>query len=156
MLRTVLRVVGIVEFFRPGALVRTAERLALENPDECEMRPWMTPVMRSEGAILMVLARRGGSLSSFKKFVGVIGVLAMLFPRAYVDYGSKIAYADAGNCEWKPWVYPATRLVGVYYVLVALNEFRKGTAEPPVEENSSDREFTSLLRRAAPLPISGR
>lgn len=68
--------------------------------------------------------RSDASYSSFKKFLGVIGLLALLYPRTYVDYGAKFAYKDASTCEWKPWVYIGTRLVGLLYVLIAIDDLR--------------------------------
>jgi hypothetical protein len=123
MLRGLLTGVGLVELLAPDALVGTAERLALENPAECERRAWVGPVARLEG--LLVLAsvwRSDGSYAALKRFLGVVGVLALLSPRTYVDYGGDLAYVDDPAPEWRPWVYPATRLVGLLYVLVAVDE----------------------------------
>jgi hypothetical protein len=127
MLRPILTMVGIVELLTPEALIDAAERIALENPDACELRPWVLPGVRIEGLSFLVLMWRSDeSYSAFKKFLGLIGMLALLFPRAYVDYGSKLAYTDETEPTWRPWVYPGTRAVGLLYLLVAIGELRKG------------------------------
>ena len=126
MLRTVLTPIAIVEVLWPETLIDTAEEIALDNPDECELMSWVVPGARLEGFVFLVLMwRNNTSYSRFKKFLGVIGILALLYPRAYVDYAAGIAYTDASTCEWKPWVYPGTRLIGLMYVGIALTELRK-------------------------------
>jgi hypothetical protein len=126
MLRKILTPITIVEALWPETLIDAAEEIALDNPDECELKSWMVPGARLEGLVFLVLMWRSDtSYSRFKKFLGVIGILALLYPRAYVDYGAEIAYTDAATCEWKSWVYPGTRLIGLLYVSIALTELRK-------------------------------
>jgi hypothetical protein len=126
MLRQILTAVTVVEALSPEKLIDAAERIALENPAECEHLSWVVPGARLEGVlILLAMWRSEASYSAFRKFLGVIGLLALLFPRAYVEYGSGLAYVDATTCEWKPWVYPGTRVVGFLYVVVALTELWK-------------------------------
>lgn len=126
MLRAVLTTIGLIELISPQLFITVAERLALENPDECEMKSWITPVARVEGAVFLVLMWRSDtSYSTFKRFLGVIGFPALLYPRIFTDYGARLAYTEATDCEWRPWVYAATRLVGVLYVIVSFNELRK-------------------------------
>ena len=125
MLRKLLTTICTVEVLAPETLIDSAEKIALENPEECELQSWVLPGARFEGvAFLLMMWRSDASYSSFKKFLGVIGLLALLFPRSYVEYGARLAYRDASTCEWKPWVYTGTRLVGLLYVLVALGELR--------------------------------
>ena len=125
MLREILTMIGVVELLTPEAFVDTAEQIALDNPDECELQSWVITGARVEGLLFLLLMWRSDvSYSRFKKFLGIIGILALVFPRAYVDYGAELAYTDANNCNWKPWVYHGTRLVGLLYVLIAINELR--------------------------------
>lgn len=125
MLRLLLSAIGLTELFSPNALIDRAEQLALDNPDDCELRSWVIPGARVEGFLILVsMWRSNRSYSTFKQFLGAIGFLALAFPRAYVDYGTQLAYTDARNCRWKPWVYVGTRLVGLVYVIIALDELR--------------------------------
>lgn len=74
----------------------------------------------------MLLAWRGDTpYDAFKKFLGIIGVLAVLYPRLFIDYAADIAYTDSEQCDWKPWCHPCTRVLGLLYVVITLNEFRK-------------------------------
>jgi len=125
MLRTALTAVCTVEVLAPEALIESAERVALENPGECDWRPWVVPGARIEGVVfLWAMWHSDESYSAFKRFLGLVGLLALLFPRAYVEYGSGLAYTESSSPEWKQWVYPGTRLVGLLYVVVALDELR--------------------------------
>ncbi|SEO99594.1 hypothetical protein SAMN04487948_11017 [Halogranum amylolyticum] len=125
MLRKILTTIGIVELLAPEALIETAEQVALEDPDECELRSWVVTGARVEGlALLLLMWGSDASYSRFKKFLGLIGILALSSPHVFVGCATPLAYTDASNCNWKPWVYEGTRLVGVLYVLIALNELR--------------------------------
>ncbi|SIR93612.1 hypothetical protein SAMN05421858_4674 [Haladaptatus litoreus] len=125
MLRLLLSAIGIIELLSPNALLDRAEQLALENPDDCELQSWVIPGARIEGLLIVIsMWRSDRSYAAFKRFLGVIGLLALAFPRAYVDFGAELAYTDASDCRWKPWVYVGTRLVGLVYVIIALDELR--------------------------------
>lgn len=135
MLRPILTAVTAVEALTPEKLIDAAERIALENPAECDRRSWVVPGARLEGVlILLVMWRSEASYAAFRKFLGVVGLLALLFPRSYVEYGARLTYVDATTCEWKPWVYPGTRVIGLLYVVVALTELRRS---PPWESTRS-------------------
>ncbi|QDX40521.1 hypothetical protein [Salarchaeum sp. JOR-1] len=126
MLRSLLTTICTVEVAAPAALIDTAERLALDNPDDVEVRSWVVPGARLEGlTFLWLMWRSDESYSQFKQFLGLIGLLALLYPRAYVDYGARLAYVDSRQCDWRSWVYPGTRLVGFVYLLVGLRELRR-------------------------------
>jgi hypothetical protein len=125
MIRTLFAAIGVVELLRPDALVTAAERVALENPEECERRWWVPSAVRAEGVALLYLALRGEAhYPALKQGLGVVGLLALASPHGYIDRGTALVYADADRCDWKSWVYPATRLTGLCYVLVALAERR--------------------------------
>ncbi|SDY93441.1 hypothetical protein [Halopenitus persicus] len=125
MLRPLLTTICTIEVLVPETLITTAERLALDNPSGCDWRSWVIPGARLEGLVFLgMMWRSEESYSTFKKFLGLIGLLALLYPRTYVDYGGEVAYTNESTPEWKPWVYTGTRLVGLLYVLIALNELR--------------------------------
>ena len=125
MLRKLLTTVCTIEVLAPEPLITITERLALDNPEDCDLQSWVTPGARLEGLVILgMMWRSEESYSAFKKFLGVIGLLALLYPRTYVDYGAKVAYTPESTPEWKPWVYTGTRLVGLLYVLMSLNELR--------------------------------
>ena len=138
MLRKILTSVCAVEILAPDVLIDTAEQIALENSDECELRVWVRPGARLEGLLFLVMMwRSDDSYSAFKTFLGSIGLLALLYPRTYVDSGGKVAYTEASTPEWRPWVYTGTRIVGLLYVIIALNELRNhGRNDPPTERSN--------------------
>jgi hypothetical protein len=126
MLRTVLSVLCAVELLAPKALMNAAEGVALENPDACEWRRWVVPGARLEGLLFLVLLwRDDASYASLKRFLGYVGLVAFLFPRAYVDYGSRMAYTSSTTPTWRPWVYTGTRLIGLCYLLIGVRELRR-------------------------------
>lgn len=127
MLREMITPLALMELADPEALVDAAERIALEDAGGCERRPWVENAARVEGAVLLyVMWHSDESYSAFKRFLGLVGVPALVSPRRYLDAATTLAYADADACEWKPWVYRATRLTGLLYVLLALRERRRG------------------------------
>jgi len=126
MLRTILATFDMLELLVPDALIDAAESLALENPEECEVRSWVVTAARVEGLLLVLLVqRRDTTYSTFKKLLGVVGLLSIAYPRGYIDLATRVAYTDAADCRWKPWVYHATRLTGLLYVIAAITELRK-------------------------------
>lgn len=126
MFRKVLAAFGIVTTLAPEAVADAAERIALENPGECELKPWAIPVARVEGVAYLFLAwGSDAGYASFKKLLGAVGLFALGYPRQLVDSAAAITYDDADGCEWKPWVYPLVRFVGALYVLVALDELAR-------------------------------
>jgi phage terminase large subunit-like protein len=126
MLRKLFTAICIVEALAPEALITSAERVALNNSSDCEWRPWVTLGARLEGLVFLgMMWWSDASYSAFKKFLGLIGLLALLYPHSYVDHGTNLAYTAESKPEWKPWVYTGTRLVGLLYVIITLNELRR-------------------------------
>jgi hypothetical protein len=121
MRRRLLVAFGIVELLFPERLIDYGERLALENPDECELEPWVTTLARLEGlAFLWFVLRDRASLVTFRSLFGITGLLAVLSPTGFLDYWTGVVYEDHRRCEWKPWVVPVTRLIGVCYLALAV------------------------------------
>jgi len=90
MLRKTLTAICTVEILAPEALITSAERLAIDNPNDCNWRSWVRPGARLEGMVFLgMMWRSDASYSTFKKFLGFIGILALLYPRTYLDYGGK-------------------------------------------------------------------
>ena len=126
MLHKVFTTICTVEVIAPEALIESAERFALDNPDECELRDWVIPGARVEGLIFLAMMwASDSSYSTFKRFLGIIGLFAFLFPQTYVDYGGGLAYTSESAPEGKPWVYSGTRLVGIVYLLIAFDGLRR-------------------------------
>ncbi|MFC6905933.1 hypothetical protein [Halalkalicoccus tibetensis] len=125
MLRSLLAVLAVVELLAPERVIEFGERLALENSGEASLQPWITPVARLEGLVLLVALVRPPALPGpLRSMLGWFGLLAVLSPRGFIDYWTDLVYEDAAVLAWKPWVVPATRAIGVLYVLLALFGWR--------------------------------
>lgn len=95
MLRRLLVAFGIVELPFPERVIDHSERLVLENPDDCELEPWVTTLARLEGlAFLWLVLRNRASLVTFRSLFGLNGLLAVLSPEGFLDYWTGIVYED--------------------------------------------------------------
>ncbi|QSG03736.1 hypothetical protein [Natranaeroarchaeum sulfidigenes] len=121
MARRLLALVGVIELLVPGRVIEAAERIALENPDDTELRAWTIPMARLEALVWLLLARRGDPHGRVRKLFAFLCGPAALVPRRYVDVGARLVYTDPDRCEWKPWVVPATRVFGILCILLALS-----------------------------------
>jgi hypothetical protein len=125
MLRRVLAAVALLELLLPARVVDVAERLALAESGGCERKRRVVPLARLEGLVFLAVTLGPDRWRvRFKQFLGVLGVVALLAPRAFVDAGTRFAYTGAEGCTWHEWVYPATRVIGLGYILVAVDELR--------------------------------
>ncbi|WP_435345830.1 hypothetical protein [Haloarchaeobius sp. HRN-SO-5] len=130
MFRRFLAAIGILEILVPEAFIDAVQRLALENPDALEVRPSVITEARVEGVLYLFFAwRSDAGYSAFKKFLGLVGLTALVSPQYFVDAVARMAYADSENCEWRDGVYAAVRIVGVVYLLIALDEWKKNRSE---------------------------
>ncbi len=121
MLKGLLAALAVVELLAPKRFIEFWEPLALENPEACSLEPWVIPVARIEGvAFLLALVRPRAVSGVIRSGLGCFGLMAALSPEGYLDYWTPLVYEDAVRPEWKPWVVPATRAIGVLYVLIAL------------------------------------
>jgi hypothetical protein len=138
--RGLIAALGLVELLIPGRFIEFFEGYALENPEECSLRPWVVPVARLEGLLVLVSTLRPGTLSgTFRSALGWHGLLAALSPQGYLDYWTPLIYEEPAGCEWKPWVVRATRVVGALYVLIAVFGWGSETTGTETETEGSDR-----------------
>ncbi|WP_254766289.1 hypothetical protein [Salinilacihabitans rarus] len=121
MLRTLLAGFGALELLAPARLVDRCERLAYENPEAARLRAWTLPMARLEGLAAVWLALRWErALPGLRPIVALVGVPAALAPRAVLAAALEVAYENPDEIEVRPWVLPATRLLGAVYLAVAL------------------------------------
>ncbi|WP_439026882.1 hypothetical protein [Haloarchaeobius sp. DT45] len=59
MFRTVMFVLGLIEFLFPRQLTNFWTRMAYHTPDEFEVRPWVVKAARIEGLVFVLLALKG-------------------------------------------------------------------------------------------------
>ncbi|WP_336036954.1 hypothetical protein [Halobacterium yunchengense] len=63
-----------------------------------------------------------------ERLFAAVGVAEILFPEAVVEFGERLAAADAGALERKPWVVAAARAEGVLWLFFAWRSERAFSA----------------------------
>ncbi|XVH30982.1 hypothetical protein ACNS7O_11375 [Haloferacaceae archaeon DSL9] len=124
MLRRLLILLGAIEFFAPDALIECYERLAFDDPDAGTLKAWVVPAARIEGLALFLIGTTG-RLTEFTYLIAVIGAVAVVAPRALLEWGLRVAYENPDDCDPKPWIVPATRGLGVLYLSTAVGRLRR-------------------------------
>lgn len=135
MASRLLALVGLVETLFPNCIVAVAERVAFRDRGEAELRSWVRPAARVEGLLWVLLARRSRS-SPLRLLLGVLGVPLVLAPRRAAAVGLKLAYERSETIELAPWVAPATRIIGLVYVLAGV---RSLSEESPSSETVDEQ-----------------
>ncbi|MDG5817744.1 hypothetical protein [Natronococcus sp. A-GB7] len=121
MLRPLLLAFAVLEILAPDRIVARGERLAFENPDAGRLRPWTLPLARLEGlAVVWLVWNRETAWPGVKPLFAVLGLPALLQPRAFLNVALATAYENPDDIEPRAWVVPLTRLLGACYLLVAL------------------------------------
>ena len=121
MLRALGIGVGLLHVLVPGRMVAAAERIAFENPDVGRLRSWTLPIARLKGlavGVLLVLA--DGLPKPLGAPMGLLGFMLVAAPRQMLEYGLEVAYENPEELETKPWVTPATRVLGVASLIAFL------------------------------------
>ncbi|WP_137291175.1 hypothetical protein [Natronorubrum halophilum] len=125
MQRPLALVVGLAMLIAPNRIVESAQRLAFENPDTGRLRPQTIPIARLEGVLFVwLLGRHPEHASILKRPLTVLGLVMSLVPRQALAVGLDLAYENPDELEVKPWIAPATRLLGVCYLIVGLRAVR--------------------------------
>ena len=125
MLRTLLSVIGLVMVSIPRRIVETAETVAFENPEDAVLRGWTIPMARLEGIGYLLLVRRSGFLSGVVGMIfGLIGSVAAVAPRQYLDFGLSLAYENPHDITVKSWVIPVTRILGITALVLTAMSLR--------------------------------
>ena len=128
MLRPLLLAFAVLEILAPDRIVARGERLAFENPESGRLRPWTLPLARLEGVAAIWLVRnRETAWPGIKPLFAVLGLPALLQPRAFLNVALATAYENPEDIELKPWVVPFTRALGACYLVVALWPDRTGS-----------------------------
>jgi hypothetical protein len=125
MLRGVLSILGLVMVGAPRRVVEIAETVAFENPGEATLRGWTIPIARLEGIGYLLLVRRAGFLSGAVGVVfGLVGSVAAVAPRRYLDFGLSLAYENPEDISVKSWVVPMTRALGLTALVMTVVSLR--------------------------------
>ncbi|SIR93592.1 hypothetical protein [Natronorubrum thiooxidans] len=124
MLRRLLIAFGIAEIAKPQPVIDACERIALENAEDAQIRPWALWGARLEGALFVwLLARRKSEWTPTCVLLAAAGVVLVFVPQPIINQSQRLVYANHDELQSKPWVKPAARLLGVVYlVVVALSK----------------------------------
>ena len=121
MLRTLLALGGLVLALVPELILSVYERYAISAPPEPTARSWVPSYIRAEGIIAIVLAALGGRLyRAGLWFVGAVGVVALAYPRQYLETAGALAYEDGDELEWAGWMPHFVRATGGAVLAVCL------------------------------------
>lgn len=134
MLRKLLIGFGLVEIIKPAPIIDACERIGLANPEEAQLRDRALDVARIEGLFVVWLLLRGRSRAPLvSAFFTVVGTVALLFPRPLIRATQRLAYENADELELKSWIGPATRALGLSYLLVVV---LSGDGDPEATESA--------------------
>ncbi len=121
MRQLLLALFAITQIAIPDRIIARGERLAFENPETATLRPLTLPMARAEGVVGIWLAWNWErAWPGVRPLFGTVGLPALVLPATFLDVVLQTVYENPEAIELKPWVRPATRLLGLCYVLVAI------------------------------------
>ena len=118
--KRLLSIIGIVMIAFASPIAAAGERLAFHNPEDAILRSTTIPVARLEGALAVAIARRGRWPTWISIPFAIAGIALVLAPNTTLRGGLWLAYRNSDRIEPRPWVRPATRLVGGCHLLFLL------------------------------------
>ncbi|ELY35976.1 hypothetical protein [Natronorubrum tibetense] len=131
MLRTLLVAFGCFEILKPQPVIDACERIGLENPEEAQLRPHALWGARLEGLLvvwLLVRGREGSTVVS--TLLGMAGLVLIALPQPAVELSQRLVYENTDELELKPWIEPAARALGGFYLLVVVLSKRSNEPNP--------------------------
>ena len=135
MLRRIILGFGLVEIVAPRPVIAMCERIGLENPEEARLRTRAVELARLEGLLFVWLLIRGRDRSPVASaLLAGAGLLAVFRPDPLIRASQLFAYENPGDLRLKPWVRPATRLLGALYLTVVV----LSGSEPTRREKDAD------------------
>jgi len=120
MVRPLSTLYGLLLLVAPQRLIDFWEPIAFEDTDDAELRTGVVTVARLEGLALLVSGLRDSDSSRLQSVFGAFGLVALLAPRQYLDFGTKLAYKNADDISVKSWVVPLTRVFGFVFLFNGL------------------------------------
>lgn len=134
MVRKLLIGFGIVEIAWPRPVINLCERIGLENSEEAELRRGAVELARLEGILVVwLLQRRRQGSKPIAALLGLAGVIAMVVPEPLIRLTQRVAYENTDELVLKPWVKPAARALGVFYLLITVLAWRTDSSSEDSE-----------------------
>lgn len=124
MVRTFIGVLGVVTALFPSKITSLFEQLAIANPGEGTLRPWVNPTIRWEGLLVAVVALLGGrSYAWLMNLTGVFGAVVLVFPDLYRRFATTLLYEWPSSIEWNERFTTVVRGIGAVYVILAAKTY---------------------------------
>lgn len=121
---------GMVEIAWPRPIIDLCERIGLENPEKAELRRGAVELARLEGLLVVwLLQRRRRGSKPIAALFGMAGAVAIVVPGPLIRLTQRVAYENTDELVLKPWVRPAARALGVFYLLITALAWRTESTE---------------------------
>ncbi|WP_336136409.1 hypothetical protein [Natronomonas amylolytica] len=126
MIRLLVGFIGVLTALVPDRVLGVFERLALKNPDESIIKPWVGPAMRAEGVGIVVASLAGGKAYAWTmNLTGIFGGIVLAFPDLYPRLAATFLYEQPEQVEWHDRFTTDIRLIGAFYVFIAARAFNR-------------------------------
>lgn len=126
MIRGFIGLLGVLTALVPNRMIAIFEGLAIENPDECATKPWISSGIRAEGVVIVAASLLGGRAYAWMmNLTGTFGAVILLFPQLYQRVATALLYEHPDEVKWNDRFTNGVRIIGVVYLLLAIRSLRK-------------------------------
>ena len=126
MIRPVIAFLGGLAALLPGRMIDIFETVAIENPDECTIKPWIDAGIRTEGVLVIAASLIGGQAYAWMmNLTGAFGAVVVVSPQLYRRFATTLLYENPDSVEWNDRATTGVRIIGIVYVLLALKALTK-------------------------------
>ena len=128
MIRAVIGVLGAVTALFPRKIIALFEGIAIEQPETAVMKSRSVSAIRVEGIIILIASlSEGRAYTWLMNLTGLFGSIVVLKPDVYRKFATNLLYENPNTIEWNDQFDDQVRLIGLFYVLVALGSFTRRT-----------------------------
>jgi hypothetical protein len=129
MIRPVIAFLGGLAALLPDRMIDIFETVAIENPDECAIKPWIDAGIRTEGVLVIAASLIGGRAYAWMmNLTGAFGAVVVVSPQLYRRFATTLLYENPDSVEWNDRATTGVRIIEVVYVLLALKALTKRLA----------------------------
>lgn len=121
MVRAIFAMVGAITALFPDRVLDAVERYAIEQGEKHQRESHVRPAIQVEGVAVAAASILGGKAYSWMmSLTGIFGVLIVFFPDHYLNVAAKFVYEDPEKVTWKKRFIAGLRIIGIFYLLIAL------------------------------------
>ena len=125
MARTVIGFLGVFTMLYPGRIIGIFEDVAIENSNECTIKPWIRSGIRAEGVVVTVASLIGGrTYARMMNLTRIFGAVVLLFPQLYRKFATTLLYEKPDEVKWNDQFTKEVRIIGAVYVFLAARAFK--------------------------------